>query len=327
MKRPPAIPNTKAWQPRSSAQETLQSAFEKRCLSVEQRIAMRVSEEKNMNIDHFDSGAGVEDIVRQELSLLLPGRYHVTRGVVIDSNGMTAGDVDVTIFNQDWFPEMKSGATKESRRMYFPIEGVYAIGEVKQTLTYQSFDAAMEKLVIGHRLKRTPTCKGRLVENRESSSCTHGLSNPLYSFILAASLDPLISFEDLANRFYEINRTLNRSEVVRAFCVLNQGTLTWGYYDNERSENRPAMFMLKDLYEPVFPIMHKVPTISSALAALLQNLLSHLFDSVLAPEDLAALYGNQTNIQIPKSADISLKPDPKRLESLSVPCKEHSCLK
>lgn len=142
----PEIPNTNEWQPRDSATETLQSAFLKRCIAVEKAIRLRSEAEKEMNIDNFDSGAGVEDIIREELSKILPARYKVDRGILIDREGKTGGDYDVVIFNDLWFPQVKPAATDLSRRSYYPIEGVYAVGEIKQTLNYQTLDDALKKL-------------------------------------------------------------------------------------------------------------------------------------------------------------------------------------
>jgi len=141
---------------------------------------LRSKLEQGMKVDNFDSGVGVEDIVRDELRRVLPKRYAVSAGVLVDRDGMTSGDCDCIIWNDLWFPQVKAGAADSSRRAYFPIEGVYAVGEIKQTLGYDTLEDAMRKLVVSHRLKRPRTCAKRIVENRESSSCRHGLSNPLY---------------------------------------------------------------------------------------------------------------------------------------------------
>ena len=150
----PDLPNPAEWQPRDSAAETLQSAFLKRCVAVERMIRLRAQAEREMNIDNFDSGIGVEDIFRDELAKILPSRYNVERGVLVDRDGKTGGDYDIIVFNDAWFPHVKAGASDLSRRNYYPIEGVYAVGEVKQTLDYESLDSAMRKLVLAHRLCR-----------------------------------------------------------------------------------------------------------------------------------------------------------------------------
>jgi hypothetical protein len=320
----PELPNLADWQPRVAATETLQSAFLARCLAAERLIKMRADAERAMNIDNYDSGGGVEDIVREEFRKVLPARYSVQCGVVVDRDGKTSGDHDVLIFNNHWFPQVKAGATAESRRSYFPIEGVYATGEIKQTLDYGTFDEAMMKLVTAHRLNRPPTFAKRLVENRESGSCSHGLSNPLYSFILGINLAKDLTFEELINRFYYINRQVKRLEVVRALCVLGHGTVVWGYHDKEKGGISPALFMLEDLYEPLIPAYYRAADVQSAMFALISNLMLHLFHAVLAPEDIAALYGSLSRaVKAPNSAEIALPPDPDRLESLKNICPKH----
>jgi hypothetical protein len=282
---------------------------------------LRAAFEKGANVDNFDSGPGVEDIIRDALAQLLPRRYSVKAGVVTDRDGNTAGDFDVVVFNEQWFPAVKSGATPQSRRVFLPIDGVYAVCEVKQTLDIESLDAAMKKLVACHRLNRPRTHAQRIVENREGVSCTHGLSNPLYSAIIATDLRDGIELEGVINRFFDINKTLKRLEVVRALSVLGHGTVTWSFRDNG-GEVRPALFMLEDLYVPIFPVYHRMPDVQSSLYRLMADLLLHLYHSVLAPEDLAASYGPDTHpVSIPKSSDIVLKPDAEWLSSLGIVCK------
>jgi hypothetical protein len=43
-----------------------------RCKAVEQQILLRSKLEQGLNVDNFDSGVGVEDIVRDELRRVLP---------------------------------------------------------------------------------------------------------------------------------------------------------------------------------------------------------------------------------------------------------------
>lgn len=316
----PPLPDTTNWQPRVSASETLKAAFLKRCIGIEMLVRMRAKFEQEMNVDNFDSGPGVEDIIRGELNLLLPTRYSVRAGVINDRKGNTGGDFDVIVFSDLWFPVVKAGATPESRRIHLPIDGVYAVCEVKQSLDYKILDAAMEKLVACHRLYRPKTNARRLVENRELNKCKHGLSNPLYSAVIATDLKEGVDLDEIVNRFFDINKSLKRLEVIRALCVLGHGAVTWGFRD-ENDEVRPALFMLDDLYRPIFPIYNKIPKVDSALYPLAADLLLHLYHSVLAPEDIAPSYGPSIHpISIPKSSDIVLEPDQEWLSSLSEIC-------
>ena len=199
-----------------------------------------------------------------------------------------------------------------------PIEGVYAVGEVKQTLTYKSLDEALEKLVVAHRLYRPPTSATRIVENRELNSCRHGLTNPLYSFIVATRLGDGLSFDDVVRRFVEINRGLRRLEVVRALCVLGVGTIHWVLLDDTGSI-RPALFMGEDLQE-VLQIGFKSAQEGSAFYSLASNLLLHLFHSVLAPEDIAAKYGASSgSIKITHNEDLTHNAFARPVNSESLP--------
>ncbi|MBX2991869.1 MAG: hypothetical protein KF749_11975 [Bacteroidetes bacterium] len=270
-----------------------------------------------MNIDDYDSRLGVEDILRDELGKILPARYSVKAGVVNDRSGNTAGDIDIVVFNDIWFPSLKAGATSQSRRVHLPIDGVYAVCEVKQTIDFKVLDEAMKKLVMCHRLQRPMTHAQRLVENREVSHCVHGLSNPLYSAIIATNLKAGIDINEMVDRFFLINKTLKRLEVVRAFCVLGHGTVTWAFKD-EKNEIRPALFMMEDLLQPIFPAFHRIPQTESPLYALVSDLMLHLYHSVLAPEDIAPSYGPVSpTISVPMSNKTILAPDneiPSRME-------------
>lgn len=304
MKKPPPLPDVSTWQPRVDAVDSLSKAFFLRCQASEARICLRAHQEREMAIDNFDSGLGVEDIVREELLKLLPSRYAVKAGVLNDFYGKTGGDYDVVIFNAHWVPEIKSGATAASRRVHLPIEGVYAVGEVKQTLTYASLDAALEKLVIAHRLHRPPTSATRIVENRELDSCNHGLTNPLYSFIIATRLEDGLSFEDVIRRFININQSLHRLEIVRTLCVLGVGTIHW-VYRNSSGEIKPALLMGTDLHESLMIGLESSERVGSAFYAFARNLMLHLYHSVLAPEDIASKYGPADScIQIANDDDL-----------------------
>ncbi len=124
------------------------------CRSIEARIRAEAGIEKNFNINNFDAGQGIEDIVRGQFRRLLPGRYEVTPGIVIDSNGDNCGECDLVIANRLWEPLLKYGATDESRRVHIPVEAVYTVIEVKQTLTEDSLEDAMKKIVMYKRLER-----------------------------------------------------------------------------------------------------------------------------------------------------------------------------
>jgi hypothetical protein len=317
------LPDTSTWKPRKGTQQTLKSAFLTRCQALEIRIRHRIEYEKQMNIHNFDAGLSIEEIIREELQLILPHRYTVRAGVISDRDGYTAGDCDLVIFNDFWFPIIKPGVTKDSRRVLLPIDGVYSVFEIKQSLDERILDNAMEKLVTCHRLNRPKTYAFRSSENRDGDPCFHGLTNPLYSAIIATNLKEGVDLDDIVERFFLINRSLERLHVIRALCVLGHGTVTWAYRDEKIGQVNLASFSRDDLYLPIVPVYNKVEDAKSdsALYKFLIDLMTHLYQSILAPEDIAAHYGSKDfGIKVPKSSEISLLPDKEWLEKLNMIC-------
>jgi hypothetical protein len=320
--------DTSKWLPKRHPSETLESAFFRRCHQIEQEITSRLRYEKTFNENNFDSGWALEEIVRQALRELLPKRYAVQSASISDSKGFTAGDCDVAVFNESWFPVVKSGPTAESRRVYLPIEGVYAVVEVKQALTTKSLEDAMRKLVTCHRLFRPSSPYDRLVENDYRIACTHYISNPLFSSIIAADLGDGIEMEVMVEKFIRINQTLPRTDVVRSLCVLGHGNVTWGYLPVPEQpygspQLGPASFMLDDRFSELIPVFTPAQSDESAFYQLAWQLLDHLFHSVLAPENIALYYGRAiTDVKTPTTEGASLPPDPELINSLRDFCGE-----
>lgn len=281
---------------------------------------MRARQERRVNLQNFDSGLTVEGILRDELRQLLPSRYAVAPGIVCDSSGDNAGEYDIVIHNDIWFPNLRSAPDSLSRRTLLAIESVYALIEVKQTLTVRTLDDAMEKLVIAHRLRRAPVPRDRISENGQTTACTHAIANPLFSAVVAVQLDARRELDELVERFYRINALLGRAEMVRCLCILGVGGATWGYFDPETDEMQPALFFHRDLYESIFPVMMKAGEGECALYNFVQFLLLHLYHSVLAPEDVAATYGRASRIAFPRDPALHLPPDPDYLAFLDEAC-------
>ena len=184
-----ALPNVDNWRPRRQEATNLPAAFSQRCALGEEQLTRLLAHERAMVVDNFDSGVPFEAAVREELSRLIPRRYTTTTAVLVDRDGFTSGKCDLVVFNGLWFTAVNAPTLAEPARLLIPVEGVYAVGEIKQRLSRRTLDGAMEKLTTCQRLYRPPTYANRLVENREPDSCTHGLTNPLFTFILAGGVD------------------------------------------------------------------------------------------------------------------------------------------
>lgn len=303
----PELPDPSSWQPRDVSGQNLESAFLQRCVGVEKLLILRAQIERSMNVDNFDSGPGVEDIFRDELAKILPTRYSVSGGLVSNSSGLTAGDCDVVVFDHLWFPQIKAGATAASRRVHYPIEGVFGVIEVKQTLTPKALDEAAEKLVKVSRLADPAVDRLRIVENREIPALEVE-PPPVYTAIVATGIDSHFEMEDAVHRFVAINGQLRRREVINALCVLGTGFATWGHRETGGEPARVSHFLGSDLRLPIAPVR-----IDSNTHTNLWELITSLLESfgLMAPgcESIASKYGASVQARLPTSSAWDLDPD------------------
>ena len=283
------LPDTSLWQPQSKKRDTLSNALMLTCQISQRRIVARAEAEVAFNVHNFDSGSGVEDVIREEFSHLLPQRYSVNPGIVNDSLGNTAGDCDMLIRDHTWSPAIKPGATSQSRRFHFPIEGVYAASEFKQSLGFEQLDEAMKKLATLARLDRKDNPFGHITENQHITNFDkpgHTL-NPLHTSVLAIGLKSGLTFDDIVNRFGAINAMLDRRTMVTMLCVLDHGT---AWYSVASGNPYDADFMTDRNQQLILQVNKREP--DSAFYRLYVLLSTHLTRSVLGLTNVYSTYGS-----------------------------------
>ena len=283
------LPDVNAWQPFEGSNSSLRNALMVTCQLAQKRIVSRANAESRFNIQNFDSGAGVEDIVREELANVLSARYSVDVGVLDDREGRTAGECDILIRDPIWSPVIKLGATAVSRRRHFPVEGIYAAVEIKQRLGPNELDNAMKKMVTVSRLRRPDNPYGHITENQHIPFFDRPgqILNPLHTSVFATGLKDGVCFDEIVDRFGAINALLDRSHMVTTLCVLDAGAAWYsaersGVYDadfmRDRTKNLILQILTKD-HDSVFYHWHGM-------------LVAHLTRSVLSILDVSRAYGN-----------------------------------
>lgn len=88
---------------------------------------------------------------RSMLERHLPRRYRVCRGVVVDSDGTQSHAIDVIVHDAHFCPLLLD----QDGACFVPAESVYAVFEVKQTLTAGEIAYAGEKAASVRQLRRT----------------------------------------------------------------------------------------------------------------------------------------------------------------------------
>jgi len=138
------------------------------------------------------SGDEVEDLIREKISLFLPERYLVKQGHIVNEEGKASNQLDIIIFDRLSTP--KFFRTKNDT-VFYPIEAVLAIGEIKKTLRKK------DMIEFGKKIKFIKDdMKRKLVENTAFGGEVKGntlladmvtmrtdrkYKNPLFSFIFA----------------------------------------------------------------------------------------------------------------------------------------------
>jgi len=285
------LPDTISWLPREDRVNALKNTFLQTCRSIQARIIAESNIERDFNIDNFDSGPGVEDLCKNQLKILLPTRYEAMSGVISDQTGRTCGECDIAIVNKQWFPLIKYGATKDSRRIHIPVEAVYSVIEVKQTLTLASLEEAMKKIVTYKRLKRVRSEYGRIVENHNLEMLENTSKSLNYRFdtiIMINSKDD--DRKELVKRFFQINETLPCCDRVNSLSILdygyacyittNDGVLTPKLYTDHDSDNYDTFFL---------------PTKTDSIYRLWTNIWAHITLSVLNMGPMGMAYGSDAD--------------------------------
>lgn len=283
------IPDVASWQPYITNQETLRKSLMITCQLAQARIIARTKAEIRFNLQNFDAGLAIEEIVREELAGLLPKRYVVSPGVINDRRGRTSGDCDLIVRDPNWSPVIKPAATDEARRLHLPIESVYAVAEIKQTLGPNHLDNAMRKLVSVSRLERPENPYGHVTENQHLTFIDqeNSILNPLHTTVFATSIPRGSTFNDVATRFGKINEHLNRKDMVKMLCVLGHGT---AWYSVESGTPYNATYMSDRDIPLVLQVNGGEP--DNAFYRYYVEILSHLNRSVLGLGDLSNAYGD-----------------------------------
>lgn len=81
----------------------------------------------------------------------LPSRYEVDKGFVIDGEGNLSDQIDIVIYDRYYSPLI----LKRDSTLYIPAESVYAVIEIKQSLSKEHIEYAGSKAKSVRKLKRT----------------------------------------------------------------------------------------------------------------------------------------------------------------------------
>ena len=151
-----------------------------------------------------------EDILKSYIRALLPTKYSVTSGVIMDCAQSQSKQQDCIIYDSFSCPNF----FKTETNTVLPIECVYATIEIKSSLDYATLEQSVYNIQSVRRLKKFGN--GLSAKNIFSSEYPLG-----FVFSYTSSL----SLEKLQLKLTELNKKITPSEQLSIVCILDKGLI------------------------------------------------------------------------------------------------------
>jgi hypothetical protein len=130
-----------------AAKNRLHTLYEK----LQDRLAVDLRNARDANEDANAKGEASEGTWHQLLTVYLPHRYRVMKGIVIDCNGEESDAIDVIVHDRQYTPAIY----QQFGLPYVPAESVYAVFEAKQQIDKAHIEYAGAKAASVRKLHRT----------------------------------------------------------------------------------------------------------------------------------------------------------------------------
>ena len=249
------------------------------------------------------AGNEVEKAVRNYLIRMLPPRYYVTHGHLIDRNHVVSPQIDVII--ADNFT-LASLVTTEDGTEYVPATSVLAVGEVKSTYSasrqdYKGFHDKLAAISKMHRPLIENTAYGGISNHTHMSDMLwvspHRYLNHLYSFLLCVDAG---DFD--FGKIRDLLTTSDVNQLPSTAVLLNKGIVGYGDRADLGVRNRYPNEAIKGdgdwewCYAAT--IAPQTGSVEGAnLSLLYANLVQHLTRTRLDPPDIYEYVANKVTMR------------------------------
>jgi hypothetical protein len=132
------------------------------------------SQQAELMKHNLEKGLGNEQSLRDLLADILPHRYGVAKGKIINSSGEMSRQLDIIIYDSLNYPVL---FIDENKNQILPVEGVYGVIEVKTSLTSGLLTEAFDNLFSVYSLHQ----RRNLSKNQKVTGC------PPFLYIFAFS--------------------------------------------------------------------------------------------------------------------------------------------
>lgn len=190
-------------------------------------------DENGVLIHPGEFGRYRENVCKEFLKFVIPSRLDIGQGFIINTFNNISPQCDIVIYDSKSTPLLESS----ERQVFYPVESVVSVGEIKSVLTKATFKDAINKLARVKKLReqvKHPTIikkeKGEIYNPKED------WYDQLFTFIVCKKLD-----FDISNLSSEINSMYDASLEYRQrhnlILSIDDGLLA--YYD---ANNKTMMY-------------------------------------------------------------------------------------
>lgn len=178
----------------------LKEAFE----SISKKMTLDFSEVTSRINHNGEKGTARENVLQNYLRNYIPDKYNFSKGTIIDCNDNQSRQVDIIIHDKYTTPCL---IDMDSTKV-IPVESVYAVIEVKSTLTKEELRKSIENINSVKQLK-----KNTIV----------GVSYPTAGLVFAYDSDA--SLDSIYKNVVELSAGIEPENRVSCVCVLNKGII------------------------------------------------------------------------------------------------------
>lgn len=186
-------------------------------LNLQQQMISKLETNSNVIKNPGAKGAATELNWLDMLRIYLPKRYEGEKAFVLDANGNLSDEIDIVIFDRQYSPFL----FKQDGNCYIPAESVYAVIEVKPSLSKRNIIYAGRKAASVRKLCRTSVPiphAGGVFEPKKPSDILAGI------VALNSHWKP-----PLGNDFENALIDLSTDERIDFGCILKAGSFVVAY--------------------------------------------------------------------------------------------------
>ncbi|NLT49015.1 MAG: hypothetical protein GXX92_11455 [Clostridiales bacterium] len=245
------------------------------------------------------AGNEVEITVRDFFQRMLPHRFHVTHGHLIDQNGTVSPQIDLIISDNTGIPSL---LTASDGTRYIPVESVFAIAEIKSTYyrSQRPISGFSKTLKIIREEMARPLVPNTAHDGLQDTTtmrdlmlgCPHKYLNPLFSFMIFVN-DGDMSDDILDSELQEnldadlpgMTVALNRGVIF--YCRQNEQGLSFEKYPSHVTPEKHSWRV-----SPLSGGSESGSLEGNHLGMLYYALISHLNQSFLEPPDVRPYFSS-----------------------------------